>query len=159
MSKFMKLHPATPLYVANPVLMRVRLRIGTVEYPRDCRLNPTNVIRICTRLSSCSSAPSPYSVCQPVNSSCAYPCSDGRPFKVNKLEYAAGFCAMPLRRQLLADECIPLFGPHDDAVRGVGDYRQPACRQFICRDQARESWCGLINKTSFLGRQPPALLR
>jgi hypothetical protein len=45
---------------------------------------------------------------------------------------------MPLsRRQLLADECLRLLGPRDDVVRGVGDHRQPAWRQFICRDKTR----------------------
>ena len=44
---------------------------------------------------------------------------------------------MPLRqRQLLPDECILLFGPCDDVVRGVGNHREPAWRQFICCDQA-----------------------
>src|SRR5215813_10483684 len=44
---------------------------------------------------------------------------------------------MPLRRrQLLPDECILLFGPHDGAVRGVRYHRKPTWRQFICCDQA-----------------------
>src|SRR5712675_1322170 len=61
------------------------------------------------------------------------------PFGVDKLEYAAGSCAMPLqRRQLLPDEPIFLFGLRDDMMRGVGDQRLPTGLQFICSDQAFE---------------------
>ncbi len=46
---------------------------------------------------------------------------------------------MPLRRwELLPDECILLFGPCDDVVRGVANYCVPTWRQFICGGQTCE---------------------
>ena len=59
------------------------------------------------------------------------------PLGVNKLEYAAGSCALPLRRrQFLPGKSI--LGPRDDAVRSVGDHGMPTWWQLICGDYARK---------------------